>query len=128
MKNTVEAMCYFEKWFCLFFPVYFLTLLYCFISVLQAAKKEHAAIILWSTASWKQVQNLIFHSLTVTQMAFSPDDKFLLAVSRDRTWSLWKRQDTIPPELGKQLLAGKSTSETVMSMYSLWAAMGKVKW
>uniref|UniRef100_A0A8D1TRK6 Elongator complex protein 2 n=1 Tax=Sus scrofa TaxID=9823 RepID=A0A8D1TRK6_PIG len=68
-------------------------------SACKAAKKEHAAIILWNTTSWKQVQNLVFHSLTVTQMAFSPDDKFLLAVSRDRTWSLWKRQDTIPPEL-----------------------------
>ena len=74
---------------------------YCFISLLQATKKEHAAIILWNTASWKQVQNLVFHSLTVTQMAFSPNDKFLLAVSRDRTWSLWKKQDTMSPELGK---------------------------
>ncbi|XP_044776844.1 elongator complex protein 2 isoform X7 [Neomonachus schauinslandi] len=68
-------------------------------SACKAAKKEHAAIILWNTTSWKQVQNLVFHSLTVTQMAFSPNDKFLLAVSRDRTWSLWKRQDTISPEL-----------------------------
>ncbi|XP_037364539.1 elongator complex protein 2 [Talpa occidentalis] len=68
-------------------------------SACKAAKKEHAAIILWNTASWKQVQNLVFHSLTVTQMAFSPNDKFLLAVSRDRTWSLWKRQDTLSPEL-----------------------------
>ncbi|GAB5579457.1 elongator complex protein 2 isoform X2 [Prionailurus iriomotensis] len=65
----------------------------------HAAKKEHAAIILWNTTSWKQVQNLVFHSLTVTQMAFSPNDRFLLAVSRDRTWSLWKRQDTVSPEL-----------------------------
>uniref|UniRef100_A0A673TP76 Elongator complex protein 2 n=1 Tax=Suricata suricatta TaxID=37032 RepID=A0A673TP76_SURSU len=68
-------------------------------SACKAAKKEHAAIILWNTTSWKQVQNLVFHSLTVTQMAFSPNDKFLLAVSRDRTWSLWKRQDTVSPEL-----------------------------
>ncbi|KAF7475795.1 elongator complex protein 2 isoform X2 [Marmota monax] len=67
-------------------------------SACKAAKKEHAAIILWNTTSWKQVQNLVFHSLTVTQMAFSPNDKFLLAVSRDRTWSLWKRQDTVSPE------------------------------
>uniref|UniRef100_A0A8C8YP15 Elongator complex protein 2 n=1 Tax=Prolemur simus TaxID=1328070 RepID=A0A8C8YP15_PROSS len=67
-------------------------------SACKAAKKEHAAIILWNTTSWKQVQNLVFHSLTVTQMAFSPNDKFLLAVSRDRTWSLWKRQDTISAE------------------------------
>ncbi|XP_051825717.1 elongator complex protein 2 isoform X2 [Antechinus flavipes] len=62
-------------------------------SACKATKKEHAAIILWSTTSWKQLQNLIFHNLTVTQMAFSPDDKFLLAVSRDRNWSLWKRQE-----------------------------------
>ncbi|XP_036177217.1 elongator complex protein 2 isoform X4 [Myotis myotis] len=68
-------------------------------SACKAAKKEHAAIILWNTSSWKQVQNLIFHSLTVTQMAFSPNDKFLLAVSRDRTWSLWRRQDTFSPDL-----------------------------
>ncbi|XP_007639735.1 elongator complex protein 2 [Cricetulus griseus] len=67
-------------------------------SACNAAQKEHAAIILWSTMSWKQVQSLVFHTLTVTQMAFSPDDKFLLAVSRDRTWSLWKRQDVTSPE------------------------------
>ncbi|KAM5222242.1 elongator complex protein 2 isoform 5-T5 [Ctenodactylus gundi] len=67
-------------------------------SACKAAKKEHAAIILWNTTSWKQVQSLVFHSLTITQMAFSPNDKFLLAVSRDRTWSLWKRQDTVSPD------------------------------
>ncbi|KAM9097565.1 elongator complex protein 2 [Sarcophilus harrisii] len=62
-------------------------------SACKATKKEHAAIILWSTTSWKQLQSLLFHNLTVTQLAFSPDDKFLLAVSRDRNWSLWKRQE-----------------------------------
>ncbi|KAL1773587.1 elongator complex protein 2 [Sigmodon hispidus] len=67
-------------------------------SACKAAQKEHAAIILWSTASWKQVQTLVFHTLTVTQIAFSPNDKFLLAVSRDRTWSLWKKQKMTSPE------------------------------
>lgn len=57
----------------------------------QASKAEHATILLWSTASWKQLQSLSCHSLTITQMAFSPNGQLLLAVSRDRTWSLWRR-------------------------------------
>lgn len=102
-----------------------MSLNYGFISILQAAKKEHAAIILWNTSSWKQVQNLIFHSLTVTQMAFSPNDKFLLAVSRDRTWSLWRRQDTISPELGKNSFwLGRWVGRQFYPFCPPWAAVG----
>ncbi|NXL44969.1 ELP2 protein, partial [Podilymbus podiceps] len=67
-------------------------------SACKASKKEHAAIILWSTSSWKKLQSLSFHNLTVTQLAFSPNDKFLLAVSRDRNWSLWMKQDSSESE------------------------------
>ncbi|KAE8597596.1 hypothetical protein XENTR_v10016527 [Xenopus tropicalis] len=67
-------------------------------SACKASKREHAAIILWSTTSWKQLQSLSYHNLTVTQMAFSPDDEFLLVVSRDRNWSLWKKQEGIPEQ------------------------------
>ncbi|KAL0961908.1 hypothetical protein UPYG_G00333230 [Umbra pygmaea] len=62
-------------------------------SACKASKSEHAAVLLWSATTWRQLQALPCHSLTVTQMAFSPDGRFLLAVSRDRTWSLWRRDN-----------------------------------
>ena len=63
----------------------------------RAAKPEHAAVLLWDTATWRQAGELSgAHQLTVVQLAFSPDDAHLLAVSRDRTWSLWAR--AAPPQ------------------------------
>ncbi|XP_018587314.2 elongator complex protein 2 [Scleropages formosus] len=69
-------------------------------SACKASRAEHAAILLWSTRTWRQLQTLMLHTLTVTQMAFSPDCRFLLAVSRDRTWSLWKQQDSAATDSG----------------------------
>ncbi|KAL0111799.1 hypothetical protein PUN28_013171 [Cardiocondyla obscurior] len=55
----------------------------------KSTTQEHSAILLWETNTWLQIQQLVYHQLTVTQMEFSPDDKFLLSVSRDRRWSLF---------------------------------------
>ena len=59
--------------------------------ILQASKPEHAVIRVWDSVSWRQVATLPHHSLTVTQLAFSHSGDYLLAVSRDRCWSLWKQ-------------------------------------
>ncbi|XP_028255399.1 elongator complex protein 2 isoform X2 [Parambassis ranga] len=65
-------------------------------SACKASKAEHAAVLLWSATTWRQLQVLPYHTLTVTQMAFSPDAQLLLTVSRDRTWSLWRRNLPTP--------------------------------
>lgn len=62
-----------------------------FLFMFQASKAEHAVVRVWESASWHQVATLAHHSLTVTQLSFSHSGEYLLAVSRDRCWSLWKQ-------------------------------------
>ncbi|KAM9308799.1 elongator complex protein 2 [Gastrophryne carolinensis] len=92
-------------------------------SACKASKKDHATIILWSTKSWKLVQSLFFHNLTVTEMAFSPNDKFLLAVSRDRTWSLWRQQEGISSQSADPQFVLHSCTNKETSVHSriIWS-------
>lgn len=60
----------------------------------KANSEKHAVVRLYDTKSWHMVENpLAAHSLTITSVQFSPDDKLLLTVSRDRTWALWNRAE-----------------------------------
>lgn len=67
---------------------------------LQAAKADFAGIILWDTVDWTQLCSLHSHTLTVTQMAFSHNGNFLLSVSRDRTWAVYRKKTADQPESG----------------------------
>ncbi|KZC05189.1 putative elongator complex protein 2 [Dufourea novaeangliae] len=61
----------------------------------KSALLEHSAILLWNTSTWTQVQKLMSHQLTVTQMEFSPNDRYFVSVSRDRRWSLFECNDNM---------------------------------
>ncbi|XP_068213632.1 elongator complex protein 2-like [Palaemon carinicauda] len=58
----------------------------------RAAQEADANIILWDAKKWQQVDVVLKHRLTVTQMEFSVDGNYLLSVSRDRTWAISKRE------------------------------------
>nr|GAT54077.1 predicted protein [Mycena chlorophos] len=64
----------------------------CYIATAcKASTAEHAVVRVYDTGKWQPVgQPLAGHTLTVTRIAFSPDDRFILSVSRDRTWRLFE--------------------------------------
>ncbi|KAF8165405.1 WD40 repeat-like protein [Crassisporium funariophilum] len=60
----------------------------------KATSMEHAVVRVYDTQSYKPVgEPLEGHILTVTRIAFSPDDKYVLTVSRDRSWRLFEAQE-----------------------------------
>ena len=54
-------------------------------NVAKQSQSDHATIRLWDTERWIQTHQLVGHQLTIAQLAFSHDDRFLLSVSRDRS-------------------------------------------
>ncbi|XP_068629585.1 elongator complex protein 2 [Battus philenor] len=95
-------------------------------SACRATNAEHAAVLIWETTNWQQIQKLVSHQLTVTQLAFSPDSHHLLAVSRDRRWTLFHR------EQGSNSFAVAACTDKTNGVHSriiwccAWAADGEV--
>ncbi|KAJ5675914.1 Elongator complex protein 2 [Penicillium macrosclerotiorum] len=63
----------------------------------KASSIDHAVIRLYDTSDWHEIKpSLTAHSLTITDLSFSDDDKYLLSVSRDRQWAVFARSDEEP--------------------------------
>ncbi|KAL6306683.1 WD40 repeat-like protein [Sparassis latifolia] len=87
----------------------------------KATSPEHAVIRVYDTDKWQPMGlPLAGHALTVTQIAFSPDDRFILSVSRDRSWRLFERnEDGYAP-----ITADKSHSRIIWDC--AWAHEGDI--
>ena len=60
-----------------------------------AASDPFNAVHLWNIATSEEVLRLEAHSLTITSVACSPDDRYILTGSLDRTARLWDRKSGI---------------------------------
>ncbi|KAF4630960.1 hypothetical protein G7Y89_g7173 [Cudoniella acicularis] len=58
----------------------------------KASSIDHAVVRLFETKDWLEIKPpLTAHSLTVTRLRFSADDKYILSVGRDRKWAVFER-------------------------------------
>ncbi|KAI9885703.1 MAG: hypothetical protein M1823_002519 [Watsoniomyces obsoletus] len=65
----------------------------------RASSEKHAVIRIYETYEWRQVEPpLTAHSLTVTRLRFSDDDRYLLSVGRDRQWTIFQRDNGKEPK------------------------------
>ncbi|CAG5118142.1 unnamed protein product [Candidula unifasciata] len=85
-------------------------------SACKAAKAEVANILLWDMKTKKVCASLCGCTLTVTQMAFNHQGNRLLAVSRDRTWALFKQSET-----GQFVLEASTDKRTTSHARIIWS-------
>ncbi|KAI1192032.1 WD40-repeat-containing domain protein [Nemania serpens] len=102
-------------------------------SACKASSVNHAVTRLFETRRWTEIKPpLTAHSLTATRLRFSPDDRYLLSVGRDRQWAVFEREQGAAtgeidnnggtPEAlpGYQLLEANPKGHTRMILDAAW--------
>lgn len=91
-------------------------------SACRSNSAKHAVIRLYNVSKDFQQCEAVLpgHTLTITRMAFSPDGKYLLSVSRDRSFILWRVADE---KEGKfELVQAKEKAHTRIIWDCCWIA------
>lgn len=90
----------------------------------RATTAEHAVVRLVSTSSWNTVAILPGHTLTVTRIQFSPDDRYILTCSRDRGWRVFSQAEGKEGEGnesgGWEMVAGAEKAHARMVLDACW--------
>lgn len=82
-------------------------------------------IRLHRTDTWAQVlPPLAGHALTVTAIRFSPDDRYILSASRDRSWQLFERQDASQDGMAYVRVASASKAHARIIWDCCWSLDG----
>lgn len=93
-------------------------------SACRASSLNHAVVRLFETRRWTELRPpLAAHSLTVTRLRFSADDRYLLSVGRDRQWAVFERTDPAGdgPGPGYRLAQANPKGHTRMILDAAWA-------
>ncbi|KAJ9361472.1 hypothetical protein DTO027B9_633 [Paecilomyces variotii] len=88
----------------------------------KASSIDHAVIRLYDAADWHEIRPpLTAHSLTVTSLSFSSDDRYLLSVGRDRQWAVFERHADEPSRFS--LLKSNPKGHSRMILGAAWAPL-----
>lgn len=87
-------------------------------SACKASTAEHATIHLRETTNWRlHAVKMPGHTLTITRIAFSPDDELVLSVGRDRSWHLHMFESV---EAGYEAVASAPKAHSRMIWDACW--------
>ncbi|KAL9070088.1 MAG: hypothetical protein Q9157_005943 [Trypethelium eluteriae] len=82
----------------------------------KSSSEDHAVIRLYETKDWREVKPALrAHSLTVTSLAFSSDDRFILSTGRDRKWTIFERNSDNAFEYGQITCDPKGHSRMILA-------------
>ncbi|KAI0566566.1 Elongator complex protein [Gracilaria domingensis] len=94
-------------------------------SACRSQTEKDAVILLWDVESGAECARLPVHELTVNELRFTPDGKHLLSVSRDRSISVFVRED-LSNRFGFRVQWHKKGAHTRELYCCTWVSEGEI--